>query len=89
MAGAPSERRRYLDVALCQIAPRDRRALSEYKALAQRNVLLSAGGAIDGGDPGNRRPGTQRWPNTERADPPPQPGHSTIWIASQRSGIVT
>jgi DNA replication and repair protein RecF len=41
VAGAPSERRRYLDIALCQIAPSYCRALGEYqKVLAQRNTLL-------------------------------------------------
>jgi DNA replication and repair protein RecF len=41
VAGAPAERRRYLDIALCQIAPAYCRALSEYnKVLTQRNALL-------------------------------------------------
>ncbi len=41
VAGAPGERRRYLDIALCQIAPAYCRALSEYnRVLAQRNALL-------------------------------------------------
>lgn len=41
VAGAPSERRRYLDVMLCQISPVYCRALSEYqRVLAQRNSLL-------------------------------------------------
>ncbi len=41
VAGSPSGRRRYLDIALCQIEPAYCRALSEYnKALAQRNALL-------------------------------------------------
>ncbi len=39
--GAPAERRRYLDIALCQIAPSYCRALSEYnRGVAQRNALL-------------------------------------------------
>lgn len=39
--GGPSERRRYLDVALCQIDPHYCRALSAYqKVVAQRNSLL-------------------------------------------------
>ena len=50
--GAPSERRRYLDIALCQIAPSYCRALSEYqKVLAQRNALLRRL-RDEGGDPG-------------------------------------
>ncbi len=41
VAGAPSERRRYLDIALCQIAPAYCRALSEYnRVIGQRNALL-------------------------------------------------
>ncbi len=41
VAGAPAERRRYLDIALCQIDPVYCRALAEYaKGLAQRNALL-------------------------------------------------
>ena len=41
VAGSPSGRRRYLDIALCQMKPAYCRALSEYnKALAQRNALL-------------------------------------------------
>jgi len=39
--GAPSERRRYLDTALCQVDPAYNFALSEYgKVLSQRNALL-------------------------------------------------
>jgi DNA replication and repair protein RecF len=52
VAGAPAERRRYLDIALCQIAPSYCRALSEYqKVLAQRNALLRRL-RDEGGDPG-------------------------------------
>ena len=41
VAGAPAGRRRYLDIALCQIAPSYYRALSEYnRATSQRNALL-------------------------------------------------
>jgi DNA replication and repair protein RecF len=41
VSGAPSERRRYLDIALCQISHPYCRALAEYnRALAQRNALL-------------------------------------------------
>lgn len=41
VAGAPAERRRYLDIALCQIDPAYCRGLAEYnKGLAQRNALL-------------------------------------------------
>ena len=41
VAGAPTLRRRYLDIALCQMESTYCRALSEYnKALAQRNALL-------------------------------------------------
>ncbi len=39
--GAPGERRRYMDIALCQIDPVYTRTLSAYqKVLAQRNSLL-------------------------------------------------
>jgi DNA replication and repair protein RecF len=39
--GGPSERRRYLDIALCQIDPHYTRALAAYqKVLSQRNSLL-------------------------------------------------
>ncbi len=52
VAGAPVERRRYLDIALCQIDPAYCRALTEYnKALAQRNALLRRL-RDEGGDPG-------------------------------------
>lgn len=41
VAGSPGGRRRYLDIALCQMEPTYCRALSEYnKALSQRNALL-------------------------------------------------
>src|SRR5690606_2102953 len=41
--GAPGERRRYLDIALCQIDPAYTRTLSNYqKVLAQRNSLLKS-----------------------------------------------
>lgn len=41
VAGAPGERRRYLDIALCQIDHTYCRALAAYnKVLAQRNALL-------------------------------------------------
>lgn len=41
--GAPSERRRYLDIALCQIDRTYYRALADYqKVLTQRNSLLKA-----------------------------------------------
>ncbi len=52
VAGAPAERRRYLDIALCQISTAYCRALSEYnRALAQRNALLRRL-REEGGDPG-------------------------------------
>jgi DNA replication and repair protein RecF len=52
VAGAPAERRRYLDIALCQIAPHYCRALGEYnRAVAQRNALLKRL-RDEGGDPG-------------------------------------
>ena len=52
VAGAPAERRRYLDIALCQIAPVYCRALSEYnRVLTQRNALLQRL-RDEGGDPG-------------------------------------
>ena len=41
VSGSPARRRRYLDIALCQMEPRYCRALSHYqKVLAQRNALL-------------------------------------------------
>ncbi len=41
VAGAPGGRRRYLDIALCQIAPAYCRALGEYnRVVTQRNALL-------------------------------------------------
>lgn len=52
VAGAPGERRRYLDIALCQVAPTYCRALGEYnRAMAQRNALLKRL-RDEGGDPG-------------------------------------
>ena len=43
VAGSPSERRRYLDIALCQIDREYCRSLSAYqKILTQRNSLLKA-----------------------------------------------
>jgi DNA replication and repair protein RecF len=41
VSGSPGERRRYLDIALCQIDPVYCRSLTDYnKALQQRNALL-------------------------------------------------
>ncbi len=41
VSGSPGQRRRYLDIALCQMAPDYCRALSQYqKVLSQRNALL-------------------------------------------------
>ena len=41
VAGAPAERRRYLDIALCQISPAYCRSLGEYnRIVTQRNALL-------------------------------------------------
>lgn len=52
VAGAPAERRRYLDIALCQISTTYCRALGEYnRAAAQRNALLRRL-RDEGGDPG-------------------------------------
>ncbi len=52
VAGAPSERRRYLDIALCQIAPSYCRALGEYnRVVTQRGALLRRL-RDEGGDPG-------------------------------------
>lgn len=51
VSGAPGERRRYLDIALCQVDPGYCRALTEYnKVLAQRNALLRRL-RDEGGDP--------------------------------------
>lgn len=52
VSGAPGERRRYLDIALCQVDPAYCRALTDYnKSLAQRNALLRRL-RDEGGDPG-------------------------------------
>ena len=51
VAGAPAERRRYLDIMLCQISPAYCRALAEYtRAVSQRNSLLRRL-RDEGGDP--------------------------------------
>lgn len=51
VAGAPSERRRYLDIMLCQISPAYCRALADYnRAVSQRNSLLRRL-RDEGGDP--------------------------------------
>ncbi len=52
VSGAPGERRRYLDIALCQVDPAYCRSLTDYnKVLAQRNALLRRL-RDEGGDPG-------------------------------------
>jgi len=52
VTGGPAGRRRYLDIALCQIASTYCRALSEYnRAVSQRNALLKRL-REHGGDPG-------------------------------------
>jgi DNA replication and repair protein RecF len=52
VTGAPGERRRYLDIALCQVDPAYCRALTDYnRVLAQRNALLKRL-RDEGGDPG-------------------------------------
>ena len=46
--GAPENRRRFLDLAICQSFPRYAASLSEYnKILAQKNALLKKGNVID------------------------------------------
>ena len=46
--GAPENRRRFLDLAICQSFPRYASALSEYnRILAQKNALLKRGNVID------------------------------------------
>lgn len=46
--GAPENRRRFLDLAICQSFPRYAATLSEYnKVLAQKNALLKRGNVID------------------------------------------
>ncbi len=55
VSGSPGQRRRYLDIALCQMEPAYCRALSHYqKVLAQRNALLrnlaERGGGADAGE---------------------------------------
>lgn len=46
--GAPENRRRFLDLAICQSFPRYAAALSEYnRVLAQKNALLKRGNVID------------------------------------------
>jgi len=55
VAGAPGHRRRYLDIALCQMHPAYCRALAQYnQVLAQRNALLRAL-RDQGGSPGQLR----------------------------------
>lgn len=52
VSGAPAERRRYLDIALCQMSPAYCRALGEYnRIVTQRNALLRRL-RDEGGDPG-------------------------------------
>jgi len=52
VTGAPAERRRYLDIALCQVAADYCRALADYnRVLNQRNALLRRLRDY-GGDPG-------------------------------------
>jgi len=51
VSGSPSQRRRYLDIALCQMTPGYCRALSHYqKVLSQRNALLRNLAERGGGD---------------------------------------
>lgn len=46
---APADRRRFMDIALCQVSKAYFNALSRYgKILASRNRLLKSGGATDG-----------------------------------------
>ncbi len=46
--GAPENRRRFLDLAICQSFPRYAPTLSEYnRVLAQKNALLKRGNVID------------------------------------------
>ncbi len=46
--GSPENRRRFLDLAICQSFPRYASSLSEYnKILAQKNALLKRGNVID------------------------------------------
>ena len=46
--GAPENRRRFLDLAICQSFPRYAATLSEYnRILAQKNALLKRGNVID------------------------------------------
>ncbi len=46
--GAPENRRRFLDLAICQSFPRYASTLSEYnRVLAQKNALLKRGNVID------------------------------------------
>jgi DNA replication and repair protein RecF len=55
VSGSPSQRRRYLDIALCQMQPDYCRALSQYqKILSQRNALLR-----NLAERGSRNPGEQ------------------------------
>ena len=60
----PGERRRYMDIALCQIDPVYTRTLSAYqKILVQRNSLLKNlrdQGARPGSAPAPRPPGPRR-----------------------------
>ena len=55
VSGSPGQRRRYLDIALCQMEPAYCRALSHYqKVLSQRNALLRNLAERGGGDMGEQ-----------------------------------
>ena len=55
VSGSPNQRRRYLDVALCQMEPTYCRALSHYqKVLSQRNALLRTLAERRAGDVGEQ-----------------------------------
>ena len=90
VAGAPAERRRYLDIALCQIASSYCRALSEYRqVLAQRNALLRRL-RDEGGDAGqlgfwDSADGRAR----QRADASAQPARSRSWTAWRPSATAS
>ena len=64
VAGSPAERRRYLDIALCQIDPAYCRALAEYKKDWRSAMLCSNACAMRAGISGNWPSGMASWPGT-------------------------
>lgn len=64
--GAPENRRRFLDMAICQSFPRYVSSLSEYsRLLAQKNALLRGGAATTSCSAST----TSGWPPAARSSP--------------------